>query len=146
MIFINACIDMYHSLWEQWIVEIIGLYKISHSIKQPCRSVCLKKSINLRNVSKLLKQCSTLTKQSGKSNVSVYSKLLKFQAMHKFVCWTANLPAVRLSSAWYRPPDFSQVMYSRVGFTDFLVHWRFVNVPSRFLLTITGFPSSSLFC
>ena len=46
--------------------EIIGLYKISHSIKQPCNSVCLKRA---RNALKLLKQCSTLAKQSGKSNM-----------------------------------------------------------------------------
>ena len=31
------------------------------------------------------------------------------------VCWF-------WSSARSRPPDFSQVMYSRVGFTNFLVH------------------------
>ena len=34
--------------------EIIGLLKISHSIKQPCSSVCLKKSA--RNASKMFKQ------------------------------------------------------------------------------------------
>ena len=32
----------------------------------------------------LLKQSSTLDKQSGKSNISIYSKFLKFQALPKF--------------------------------------------------------------
>ena len=36
--------------------EIIGLRKISHFIKQPCRNVCLEKAL-ATNASKLLKQC-----------------------------------------------------------------------------------------
>jgi len=44
--------------------EIIGLLNISHSIKQPCSSVCLKKST--RNASKMFKQCSTFVKQNEK--------------------------------------------------------------------------------
>ena len=47
--------------------EIIRLLKISHAIKQPCSSVCLKKSII--NASKMLKRCCTLVKQSEKSNI-----------------------------------------------------------------------------
>ena len=39
---------------------------------------------NIINASKLQKQYSTLAKQSGKSNFSIYSKLLKFQASPKF--------------------------------------------------------------
>ena len=39
---------------------------------------------SVRNASKLLKQCSTLAKQSRKLNISIYSKLLKFQASPKF--------------------------------------------------------------
>ena len=84
--------------------EIIGLCKISYFIKQPCRSVCWKKH------SKLLKQCSTLAKQSGKSNILIYNKLLKFQASPKFRLPDCQ-PAVRPGSARCRPPDFSQVMY-----------------------------------
>ena len=34
---------------------------------------------------------------------------------------SASLPAtVRLGSAWYRPPDFLQLMYCRVGIFEFL--------------------------
>ena len=54
--------------------KIIGLCKISHSIKQPCRSVCLKKAVEKIQ----------------------YSKLLKFQASPKFCltnCQTASQPA-----------------------------------------------------
>ena len=73
--------------------EIIGLSKISYSIKQPCGSICLKR---VSNASKLLKQRSTLAKQSGKSNILIYSKLLKIQASPKFRlanCRTDGLPA-----------------------------------------------------
>ena len=42
--------------------KIIGLCKFSHSLKQPF-------SVSLRNI---LKQCSTLDKQSGKLNISIY--------------------------------------------------------------------------
>ena len=45
--------------------EIIGLCKISHFLKQPCRNVCVEKSVI--NASKLLKQHSTFVKESGKS-------------------------------------------------------------------------------
>ena len=55
--------------------EIIGLCKISHSIKQPCRSVCLKKSV---------RNAYTLAKQSEKLNILIYSKLLKIQASPNF--------------------------------------------------------------
>ena len=98
--------------------EIIGLHKISHSIKQPCRSVCLKKVLECIKVSETI---HALAKQRGKSNISIYSKLLKFQASPKF-CLTDSLPAVRPSSARCRPTDFSQVIYSRVGFMNLLIH------------------------
>ena len=98
--------------------EIIGLCKISHSIKQPCGSICLKR---VSNASNLLKKCSTLAKQSGKSNIPIYSKLLKIQALPKF-----RLPncrtAVRPGYTRCRPPDLSQVMYSRAKFTKILIH------------------------
>ena len=75
-------------------------------------------SRDISNASKLLKQqCGTLAKQSGKSNISIYSKLLKFQASSKFRVpdrQTACLPAVRPDSNRCRPPNFSQVAYSRV--------------------------------
>ena len=62
--------------------EIIGLLKISHSIKQPYSSVCLKKST--RYASKMFKRFSTFGKQNGKSNISIYSKLLKCHTSPKF--------------------------------------------------------------
>ena len=46
-------------------------HEISHTIKQPCSVFILKKS---RNALNLMKQC-TLTKQSGKLNILIYSKL-----------------------------------------------------------------------
>ena len=65
--------------------EIIGLRKISHFIEQPCSSVCLKTALAMhQSCSNNAVQCSTLAKQSGKSNISIYSKLLKFQASPKF--------------------------------------------------------------
>ena len=69
--------------------EIIGLHKISHSIKQPCSSVCLKKAL------KLAEKCCTLTKQSGKSNILIYSKRLNFRSSINFVSQTACLPVSR---------------------------------------------------
>ena len=102
--------------------EIIGLFNISHSTKQPCRNFCLK---NVRNASKMLKQCSTLVKQSEKSNNLIYSKLLKFQTLPKFHladCLLAYLLAVRPSSTRFRPPDLYQVMYHRVEVTNLLIH------------------------
>ena len=92
----------------------IEFRKISHFIIQTCR---IKSG---RSASKLLKQCSTLAKQSRKSNILIYSKLLKFQTLPKS-CLLDCLPVVRLGSARYWPSDFSQVMYSCVGFTSFLV-------------------------
>ena len=64
------------------------------------------------NASKLLKQYSTLAKQSGKSNFSIYSKLLKFQASPKFrqpASQPACLLAIRPGSARCRPPDFHRL-------------------------------------
>ena len=51
---------------------------------------------SVSNASKLLKQCSTLAKQSGKLNISIFSKRLKFQASPKFCMldgWMDGLPA-----------------------------------------------------
>ena len=83
--------------------EIIGLLKISHSIKQPCSSVCLKST---RNASKIFKQCNAFAKQSGESNILIYSKLLKCHTLPKFhlpnclpAYLPAYLPAIRPSSA-----------------------------------------------
>ena len=106
--------------------EIIGLHKISHNLVE----VFAWKSI--RNVSKLLKQFSTSAKQSGKSNILIYSELLKFQALSKFCLLdkrtrTASQPAVRPSFTRCRPPDFSHIMYSHVKFTNFSIQWRFVH-------------------
>ena len=79
------------------------LFKISHSTKQPCSSVCLKKALEMHQ--KCLKQCSTFDKQNGKSNILIYSKLLKCHILPKFHMPNC-LPAVRPSSARCRPPDF----------------------------------------
>ena len=84
--------------------EIIGLYKISHPIKHPCSSVCLKR---VRNTLNLLRYCCT--KQSRKSNILIYSKLLNL---------TACQPAVKPGFTSCRPPDFSQDMHSCVGLND----------------------------
>ena len=75
--------------------KIIGLCKISDSIKQPCNSVYLK---NIRNALNLLEQCSTLAKQGGNSNILINSKLYKFITLPEF-CLTACLTAVRPGSA-----------------------------------------------
>ena len=92
------CDTMYHSL--QYVAmnsnsrdryKIIGLCDIPHFIKQLCRNFCLEKK-SVINASKLLKKCSTLAKQSEKSNISIHSKLLKFQALPKF-CQAACQPA-----------------------------------------------------
>ena len=56
---------------------------MSGQIFNPYYKHCISRSVWLKSVSnalKLLKQCSTLAKQSGKSNISIYSKLLKLQA------------------------------------------------------------------
>ena len=82
--------------------EIIGLIKISYSIKQPCSSICLKKSA--RNASKIFKQCSTFVKQNRKLNILIYPKLLKCHTSPKF-CLPNCLPAVRPSSARCKPPN-----------------------------------------
>ena len=58
--------------------EIIGLRKISHFIKQPCRNVCLEK--NVINASKLLKQFSMLAKQGGKSNFCNLQQAFKIRS------------------------------------------------------------------
>ena len=119
--------------------EIIGLCKTSHSIKKGLPEK------NVRNASKLLKQCSSLAKQSGKSNILICSyflkfqaslstlakqskksnilinsKLLKFQALPKFY-QPASLPVLRPNSAQSRPPDFSQVMCNCTRFMNLLV-------------------------
>ena len=70
-------IIQYGSIVYQY--EIIGLLKISHSMKQPCSCVCLK-----RNASKMFKQWSSFVKQIRKSNILIYSKLLKFHTLPKF--------------------------------------------------------------
>ena len=88
--------------------KIIGLRKISHFIKQPCRNAYLEKVLQLHQ--------STLAKQSGKSNFLIYSELLKFQGSAKF-----RQPAIRPGSTRCRPSDFSQVMYSYVPFTNFSI-------------------------
>ena len=97
--------------------KILGLREFSHFIKQPCRNVCLDKNVII--TLKLLKQCSTLAKQCGKLNILIYSKLLKFQASPKFH-HSASQSAVRLGSDRCKS-DFSQVMYSRVRFTNFSI-------------------------
>ena len=107
---------------------------------------CLEKALEM-NASKVLKQYSTLAKQSGKLNISIYSKHLKFQALPKFrqlASLPATLPAVRPGFAMSRPPDFLQVMYSRVRFTNFSITENSSTTPSSFLLTTTGLPYSSL--
>ena len=109
--------------------EIIGLCKSSHSIKQPCNSICLKKRLQFIKVVEIM-QYLALAKQSGKSNISICSKHLKSQASPKFrlpASQPASQPAVRLGSTRYRPPDFSQFMYSHAGFSNFSIHWRFVH-------------------
>ena len=53
----------------------IRLCEISYSIKKTLYKCLPEESV--RNASNLLKQCSTLAKQSGESNISMYSKLLK---------------------------------------------------------------------
>ena len=73
--------------------EIIVLCKILHSLKQPYRNACLIKALN---TSKFLKQCNNLAKQSGKSNISIYNKLLKISRL-------AQIPSARLHAcqpAW----------------------------------------------
>ena len=82
--------------------EIIGLLKISHSIKQHCK--CLPEK-SARNASKILKQYSTFVKQNGKSNILIYSKLLKCHISPNFRL-TYCLPAIRPGSARHRAPDF----------------------------------------
>ena len=96
--------------------EIIGFCEISHSIKQPCRRVCLKKGLEMRQSCK--NNAVPWVKQSTKLNILIYSKLSKFQASPNFI----SQPAVRHSSARCTPPDFSQVMYSRIGSTNLLIH------------------------
>ena len=51
-------------------------------------------------------------------------QVFKISSVPKFCLldgWTAFLPAVRPGSARCRPPDFLQIMYSHIGFTNFLV-------------------------
>ena len=50
--------------------EIIGFHKISHFISTLQK--CLPEN-SIRDASKLLKQCSTLAKQSGKLNILIFS-------------------------------------------------------------------------
>ena len=99
------------------------------------------------NASKLLKQCSTLAKQSGKSNISIYSKLLKFQALPKFCLLdglTDGLPqdSVLLGAGL-------QIFHKLCTVAlDLQISWsaeELATAPPSFLLTIIGLPSSSLF-
>ena len=53
----------------------------------------------------MFKQCSNFVKQNGKSNILIYSKLLKCHTSPKFHLPDC-LPAVRPNSARCRPPDF----------------------------------------
>ena len=62
--------------------EIIGLYKILLSIKQPCSSVCLKKAL------KMLKKC-------WNNAVSWLNKAENWIFHPNFICWTASQPAAR---------------------------------------------------
>ena len=123
--------------------EIIGLRKISYSTKQPSRSFCLKKALEMHQ------SCSILAKHSRKSNISIYSKILKFQALSKFrlpIHQRACLPAVRPGYARCRPPDFYRLCTVQ---SDSQISWSTEDsptAPSSFLLTIIGLPSSSLFC
>ena len=55
--------------------KIIGFRKILRCSKQPSNRVCLKRR---ENASNLLKQCCTLAKQSGKSNISILQQGLIF--------------------------------------------------------------------
>ena len=88
--------------------EITGLRKISHSIMQPFRSVCLKKALHkcIKVVETV--QCLSLTKQ--KIEYFIQQQDFKiFKALPKF-CLPDSQPAVRPGSTRCRPPDFSQVM------------------------------------
>ena len=58
-------------------------------------------------------------RSTASSDILIYGKFLKFQASPKFFLpdrWC--LPAIGTSSAWCKPPDFPQVMYSHVIFTN----------------------------
>ena len=108
--------------------EIIGLHKISHFI-----NVCLEKALN---ASKLLKQCSTLAKQSRKLIILIYSRLLKFQIS------SHELPAVRPGASLQIFHRLCTVAYDLRIFRS---AEDLSTAPSIFLLTITGLPSFSLF-
>ena len=55
--------------------EIIGLLNISHSIKQPCSSVCLKKALEMHQ--KCLNNAVPLLTKMKNRKILIYSKLLK---------------------------------------------------------------------
>ena len=91
--------------------EIIGLRKISHFIKQLCRNVCVKKRYKCIEVAE---KCSILAENRIFRSTASFQN---FKPRPNFV----SQPAIRSGSARCRHPDFSQVMYSRVPFTDFSI-------------------------
>ena len=111
--------------------EIIGFHKISPFVKQPCKNVCLK---NVGNALKLLKQCSTLAKQSGKPNIS------SFKISSHIQIFAARLPtcqhAVRLGSVRCSPSGY--VQSCRI-FMNLLIRWNSSTASSCFILTIIPF-------
>ena len=139
--FIVIEIDISYStevLYSRDQYEIIRLCKSSHFIKQLCSSICLKKHLQCIKVVEIMQYLG------GKSNISICSKHLKSQALPKFSlpnCQPASQPAIRPGCTSYKPPDFSQFIYSRAGFLNFSIC---STAPSSFLLAIIGCPCSSL--
>ena len=86
---------------------------------------------------------STLAKQRRKSIFQSTASFKNFKPRPNFVSQPACLPAVRPDSTRWRPPDFSQAIYSCVQFMNLSIYWRYSSAaPLSFLLTIIGLPSS----
>ena len=129
---VSCDIYIYHTLYSRDRYEIIGFCKIPYF-----KSVI--------NASKLLKQYSTLAKQSGKSTAS----FLIFKPRPNFV----GRPASQAASLPYdRLPLGAglQIFHRLCTVASHLRIFRSAEhsstAPSSFLLTITGLPSSSLVC
>ena len=90
-----------------------------------------------KKCSKLLKQCSDLAKQSGKSNILTYSKFLKFQASPNFR-QPANHPTIKPGLLGAHLQIFQRLC---TVVSDLWISQSAEDsstVPSSFLLSITG--------
>ena len=97
-----------------------------------------------RNASKLLKQCSTFAKQSRKSNIMIYSKLLKFQTSPKIHQPTTSQPAIIPSSLGAGLQIFHRLCTVALDFEISQSTEDSPTMPSSFLSTIIGLPCSFL--